>query len=135
MSSIFHPTPWLKNRHLQTLWGALAPYPAPSVIAEEIDLADGDSLGIQRTSEVSGRTVIMVMHGLEGSLSSPYCSYLLEMAEQIGACGVLLRARGSAQRANKLARNYHSGDWEDADFLARHLLQAGANTSLPSAFH
>ena len=126
MSSIFTPTPWLKNPHLQTLWGALVRYPRPQVFEEDIALPDGDVLGIQRTGPISGRSVIMVMHGLEGSLSSPYCSYLLEMAEQQHACGVLLRARGSAQRANRLARNYHSGDWEDAQFLADYLFAAGA---------
>lgn len=122
----FEPTPWLKNPHLQTLWAALMPSTSPNVVTEDIALQDGDFLGIQRTGPIAGHTVILIMHGLEGSLTSPYCRYLLQMSTELGCCGVLLRARGSAQRANRLARNYHSGDWEDAQFLAQHLLAAGA---------
>ena len=124
--NLFTPTPWLRNRHAQTLWGSVYPAAAPDLIADTLELPDGDCVGIQRTGTITGRPVVILMHGLEGSLHSPYVRYLLTMIAARDCCGILLQARGAAQRPNRLARNYHSGDWKDASHLAQHVRTAGA---------
>ena len=126
MTAEFTPTPWLTNKHAQTLWGAIVPASCPPLHDINLDLPDGDVVGLKCTGPIADRPALIIMHGLEGSVRSPYVGHLLSMAQQLGFCGILLQARGAARRANKYARNYHSGDWEDADSLARYLRKHGA---------
>ncbi len=122
----FRPTPWLANRHLQTLWASVASAPHPALISEQVELPDGDALEIVRTGPLAGRPVLLLLHGLEGSIASPYARQLLAAAAARGWCGVLIHARGAAQRPNRLVRGYHSGDWADAAFVTQRLLTEGA---------
>ena len=122
----FAPTPWLANRHLQTLAAALLPSPRLEVHTQLLELPDGDAIEVLRTGPVAGRPAVLLLHGLEGSQRSPYARALLAAFEQRGWCGVLLHARGSAQRPNRLARGYHSGDWADAAVVVARLQAAGA---------
>jgi uncharacterized protein len=89
----FKPTPWLANRHLQTLAAALLPSPRLEVHSELLELPDGDAIEIRRTGPVAGRPAVLLLHGLEGSLRSPYARALLAAWQARGWCGVLLHAR------------------------------------------
>jgi hypothetical protein len=122
----FTPTPWLANRHAQTLWAALAPAPRLALSTELVELPDGDAVSILSTGPVAGRPAVPLLHGLEGSITSRYARSLLAAWAARGWCGVLLHARGAAQQPNRLVRGYHSGDWADAAFVTARLRAAGA---------
>ncbi len=122
----FLPTPWLAQRHVQTLLAAVLPSPRLDLQSELVELPDGDAIQLLCTGPVAGRPVVLLLHGLEGSIRSSYARALLAAWEARGWCGVLLQARGSAQRPNRMARGYHSGDWADAAVVVARLQAAGA---------
>ena len=123
---IFSPTPWLAHRHAQTLCAAFLRAPRDGLITELVELSDGDAVEILRTGDPSGRPAVLLLPGLEGSISSPYAALLLEAWKTRGWCGVILHHRGSAQRPNRLVRGCHSGDWNDAAQVVAHLHGLGA---------
>lgn len=122
----FSPTPWLAHRHAQTLLAAFLPAPRAGLITELVELADGDAVEIMRTGDPRGRPAVLLLPGLEGSISSPYAALLLEAWKAHGWCGTILHHRGSAQRPNRLVRGCHSGDWTDAAQVVAHLQRLGA---------
>ena len=126
--SDFSPTPWLANRHLQTLVAAVVPAPRLALHTDMIELPDGDAIELVRTGPIAGRPVVVLLHGLEGSVRSSYARALLAAWHARGWCGVLLHARGTAQRPNRLARGYHSGDWSDVAFVVGQLQDQGATS-------
>lgn len=126
MNESFKPTPWLAHRHLQTLVAAVVSAPRLALHTDVIELPDGDAIELVRTGPIAGRPVVLLLHGLEGSVRSPYARALLAAWHARGWCGVLLHARGTAQRPNRKARGYHSGDWSDAAFVVTQLQALGA---------
>ena len=122
----FTPTPWLANRHVQTLMAAVMRAPQVSLTSESIELPDGDVIDLVRTGPAAGRPAVVLLHGLEGSVRSSYARAMLAAWHGRGWCGVLVHARGSAQRPNRLARGYHSGDWQDAALVVARLQTEGA---------
>ena len=56
---------------------------------------------------------LVVFHGLEGSLHSPYAHGLIEAAKARGWLGVVMHFRGCSGEPNRQKRIYHSGETED----------------------
>ena len=67
--------------------------------------------------------IVLVLHGLEGSVASPYARGLLAAVHARGWRGVLMHFRGCSGRPNRLDRGYHSGDTGDIGFIV-HTLRA-----------
>jgi predicted alpha/beta-fold hydrolase len=124
----FTPTPWLRHRHAQTLWAALVPTGCPALVREPLALPDGDVVDLHLTGDPAGRPAVLVMHGLEGSLASPYARHLLKAIAGRGWCGVFLHARGSAGVPNRLKRGYHAAHYEDAAEAVGWLRTRGARS-------
>ena len=115
--SSFVPPWWLKNPHLQTFWPVLVRRQAPlEYRAERLELADGDFVDLCWTGPEEGPLVI-VLHGLQGSVSSPYVIGLMRALMASGTRGVLMHFRGCSGEPNRLARGYHSGDTGDLGAL------------------
>lgn len=68
---------------------------------------------------------LVVFHGLEGSLNSPYAHGLVEAAQKRGWLGVVMHFRGCSGEPNRMHRIYHSGETEDASWF-----YAGCNANL-----
>ncbi|GED22467.1 hydrolase [Halomonas halmophila] len=116
----FRPVPGLANAHLQTLLPRVLPRPAPDMTRETLELPDGDFVELAwcGRSATSERAPLLVMfHGLEGSVDSPYARHVMASAEQSGWRAVLMHFRGCGQWPNRLPRAYHSGDTADARYL------------------
>ncbi|MFP3434839.1 alpha/beta fold hydrolase, partial [Paraburkholderia sp. SIMBA_061] len=64
---------------------------------------------------------LVVFHGLEGSLNSPYAHGLVEAAQKRGWLGVVMHFRGCSGEPNRMHRIYHSGETEDASWFLRWL--------------
>jgi predicted alpha/beta-fold hydrolase len=134
IESAFLPTPWLHNPHCQTLWaGVVRPSPALPLVRERIELPDGDFVDIDwHQSDARSRhgPVVVIMHGLTGSIESNYARGQMKALHALGCRVVLMNFRGQSGEPNRLPRSYHSGDTGDIDFLVRLLKQREPDTPI-----
>lgn len=56
---------------------------------------------------------MLILHGLEGNLSSHYAGNLIETLDREGFQPIFMHLRGCSQEPNRLDRAYHSGASED----------------------
>ncbi len=121
----YAPVAWLPDGHTQTLWAAFCRR-APAVLArrERIELNDGDFVDLAHVGP-EGAPLVLVLHGLEGDLQSPYARALLSATAARGWHGVLMHFRGCSGEPNRLARSYHSGDTGDLARIAALLAARG----------
>ncbi len=117
----FCPMPGARNPHLQTM--------LPRVIRrrvqftphwQRLDTPDGDFVDLawsEPPEHARHKPRLVVFHGLEGSLHSPYAHGLIHAAQQRGWLGVVMHFRGCSGEPNRMGRIYHSGETEDASFF------------------
>src|SRR3569833_3125090 len=107
--SRFQPAWWLRGGHAQTIWPTLLrPRVRLPVRRERVLLADGDFIDVDWAGEMG--PIVIVLHGLAGSIDSHYAR-------------ALLRFRGCSGEPNRLPRSYHAGDTGDLNALVE-LLRA-----------
>ncbi len=120
-SSTFRPAWWLKSPHLQTLWPVFfRKRPKLDLQHERVELADGDFLDIACYPRLDS-PLVLVIHGLEGSLDSHYAQTLMLALHQAGFASVFMHLRGCSGTPNRLASSYHSGRTADITALLAHL--------------
>jgi predicted alpha/beta-fold hydrolase len=83
---------------------------------ERLELPDGDFVDLCHTPATGG-PIVVVLHGLEGNIASPYASAILSALAGQGWHGVLMHFRGCGGTVNRLDRAYHSGETGDIRFL------------------
>ncbi|MGD8582846.1 MAG: hydrolase [Gammaproteobacteria bacterium] len=111
--SSFKPAWWLPSPHLQTLWPVVfRRRKTPELSQQRYELKDGDFIDLC-WSRKTGRPIVLLLHGLEGSLHSHYAGNLMVALEQAGFRPVLMHFRGCSGEPNRLPRSYHSGDTGD----------------------
>jgi len=117
MTRPFKPPWWLRNRHAQTLWPTLGRRRVRlNLRRERIDLPDGDFLDLDWTSGESG-PIVVVFHGLMGSIDSPYARGMLKQVNHAGWRGLFVHFRSCSGEPNRRDRFYHSGDTGDMAFV------------------
>jgi len=84
----------------------------PELSLERFELSDGDFIDLC-WSRKTDRPVVIVLHGLEGSVHSHYAGSLLLALEKAGFRPVFMHFRGCSGEPNRLPRSYHSGDTGD----------------------
>jgi uncharacterized protein len=124
MPTPFAPPFWLRNPHIQTLWPKLfRPLPALPLRRERFELADGDFIDLAWATGGTG-PIVLILHGLEGSLRSHYALPVMAALLRAGLQPVFMHLRGCSGEPNRLPCTYHSGAIEDlAEVLG--LLRAG----------
>ena len=117
--SSFKPAWWLRNPHLQTLWSTFFKK-LPSVQSQpyRVELDDGDFIDLEIT-DLADKPVVLIMHGLEGSLSSHYVKPLMSELDQAGYAAIFMHFRGCSHEINRLDRSYHSGDTKDLEDIIK----------------
>ncbi|MBI3899857.1 MAG: hydrolase [Gammaproteobacteria bacterium] len=126
----FKPAWWCPGAHLQTLWAnRLRPRPPLALRRERIELADGDFVDLDWTSNSRGPIVLM-LHGLQGSSNSRYARSVLGAVDRAGWRGALLHFRGCSGEPNRLPRAYHSGETGDLDQIVQLLHQREPSTAI-----
>ncbi|HDJ9268225.1 TPA: hydrolase [Escherichia coli] len=124
-SAEFIPMRGFSNCHLQTMLPRLfrrqvkfTPY------WQRLELPDGDFVDLawsENPAQAQHKPRLVVFHGLEGSLNSPYAHGLVEVAQKRGWLGVVMHFRGCSGEPNRMHRIYHSGETEDASWFLRWL--------------
>lgn len=128
--SAFVPVWWLSNGHLQTLWASvIRRIPKPVTRRERLELPDGDFVDLDWTPGGSGPLVI-VLHGLQGSLNSLYTRGIMGALQKRGMRAVFMHFRGCSGVSNRLPRFYHAGDTGDLNTLVNTLREREPGTPL-----
>ena len=128
----YRPARWLRNPHLLTLWGRLFRRAAHfDHHIERWDTHDHDFVDIARVNaRGAGKPTFLLLHGLEGRITSHYVSGTLNAASARGWQANLLIFRTCGGQTNRQARSYHSGDTDDIDFVVRRLLRERPDSPL-----
>ena len=86
-------------------------------------MADGDFVDLDWLDGPPEAPLVVVLHGLEGSVRSHYVVGLLREAAARGWRGVVLNFRSCSGELNRLPRFYHSGETSDLDVVMAGLLE------------
>ena len=110
-SAEFTPMRGFSNCHLQTMLPRLfrrkvkfTPY------WQRLELPDGDFVDLawsEDPAQARHKPRLVVFHGLEGSLNSPYAHGLVEAAQKRGWLGVVMHFRGCSGEPNRMHRIFH----------------------------
>ncbi len=128
--SAFKPNRLLRNRHLQTILpNVIYPGARPPLRRERLELPDGDFIDVDWTLGANG-PIVIVLHGLEGSIKSHYAARIMRCIHRLGWRGALLNFRGCSGEPNRLPIGYHSGFTQDLEYFTRLLQQRESATPL-----
>lgn len=109
---------WLPDAHSQTLWRRFTPHKALPRRRQRLELPDGDFLDldwVETATNQHNSPLILLLHGLCGSSSSPYIVALQHQLQATGLSSVAMNFRGCSGEMNRRARAYHSGCTEDVE--------------------
>ncbi|ALM52614.1 hydrolase [Halomonas huangheensis] len=114
----------IRNPHVQTLLPRILRPPPLVWRGEWFDLPDGDEVELGWVSpepQDDEAPILVMFHGLEGSIASPYASAILGTAAHVGHRALIMHFRGCGSRPNRRPRAYHSGDTGDARVVLEEL--------------
>ena len=123
----YFPPWWLPGGNLQTIWAALRAEryvgTAPTFRRERWATPDNDFIDVDFATHPSppGAPLLVVFHGLEGSSGSHYAQALTDAARARGWASCVPHFRGCSGELNHGPRAYHSGDFEEIDWILRRL--------------
>lgn len=118
---------WLPGGHLQTIWPALygqrVEGPLPRFDRERWDTPDGDFIDVDWLQGAGDAPagLLVLFHGLEGSTQSQYAQAYAGWARERGLAYAVPHFRGCSGELNRAPRAYHSGDWQEIDWILRRL--------------
>jgi predicted alpha/beta-fold hydrolase len=122
VKSAFKAPQWASNPHVQTIWPRyLIPKPSITTSNERIATPDGDFLDIawsipeqhDAASNSTALGVVLLFHGLEGSVNSHYARHLIKRLTHDGFIVALMHFRGCSHEINLTPKAYHSGETTD----------------------
>ena len=120
--SDFKPAWWLHNTHLQTLWSTFFKHrPELALNTDRLELVDGDFIDISSTKNIRQKPIVLILHGLEGTLESHYAKPLIKLLEDNGYGVCFMHFRGCSGEINRLKRSYHSGDSADLQTVVEYI--------------
>ncbi|MFZ3121035.1 MAG: alpha/beta hydrolase, partial [Variovorax sp.] len=113
---------WLPGGNLQTIWPALyarrTEGPLPAYRRERWATPDGDFVDVDVVDAATPSAPLLVLfHGLEGSSRSHYAEAFAAFAAMRGWGFAVPHFRGCSGEINRAPRAYHSGDFEEIDWM------------------
>jgi predicted alpha/beta-fold hydrolase len=116
VKSPFNPPWWAKNRHVQTIFPRFLQLRASLTYSQErLVLPDGDFINLIWAGEVhTAKKLVVMFHGLEGSIKSHYTNDMAAHLVKQGYAVVLMHFRSCGGELNTQPRAYHSGETQDA---------------------
>ena len=116
---------WLPGGNVQTLWAALAAKRhsgvAPQWRRERWTTPDGDFVDVDTSTHTVApdAPLLVLFHGLEGSSASQYAVAFADFAAREGLVLAVPHFRGCSGELNLAPRAYHSGDFQEIDWMLR----------------
>ncbi len=128
---------WLPGGNLQTIWPALYSRrvfgPHPHYTRERWATPDADFVDVDwlvRAVDTPAKTLLVLFHGLEGSSRSHYAEAFADYAQSHGMAFAVPHFRGCSGELNRAPRAYHSGDYEEIDWVLERLRERHAGNIL-----
>ena len=118
--SEFKPAWWLPTGHLQTIAPMIYRQKKVPLVKEVLELPDGDFVELAWTEKPTlndVKPIIIVLHGIEGSVQSHYAKTILRDIQQKGWIGLFMHFRGCGELPNRHPQCYHSGETKDVRYL------------------
>jgi len=113
---------WLPGGHLQTIYPYLfLRQRVPPLRREQWDTPDGDVIDVDWLDGPAHAPLVVLFHGLEGGSRSHYARAVLYELHARGWRGAVPHFRGCGGAPNRLPRAYHSGDFEEVDWVLRRI--------------
>jgi predicted alpha/beta-fold hydrolase len=100
VSSTFNAPSWARNAHVQTIWPRyMIKKPELNTANERISTPDGDFLDIawcmpDNILTKNAKGVVVIFHGLEGSVNSHYARHLINRLKDDGFIVAQMHFRG-----------------------------------------
>jgi predicted alpha/beta-fold hydrolase len=135
--SSYQPPARLWNGHLQTIIPSLFRKVSVPYVRERIETPDDDFLdldwaygedvrqGATSTSSTTGKPVVILSHGLEGSSSSQYLAGMVQHLTLNGFDCLAWHYRSCSGELNRQQRFYHIGETGDLHFVIQYALSKG----------
>jgi predicted alpha/beta-fold hydrolase len=117
------PAWWCRGGHLQTIWGPLFRRGDVSLRRERLVTPDADFVDLDWLDGPATAPLLLVLHGLEGSVRSHYVVGLLAATRARGWRAVALSFRSCSGEMNRQPRFYHSGETGDLDHVVGRLIE------------
>lgn len=121
LKSTFFPTLPFRNSHFNTIYRALFTKENIRYHRKRIKTWDHDFIDLD-FSLVGSKTLVILIHGLEGSSQSKYMLAATREFNGEGIDTVSFNLRSCSGEDNLLLQSYHSGKTEDVHFVLNHLL-------------
>lgn len=126
----FKPAWWLPGPHLQTIWPLVFRRQIKNLITERerFELPDGDFIDLDWVGRNQIGPIVIILHGLEGSINSHYAKGMLHSMAKQNWRGVFMNFRGCSGIPNRLPRCYHSGETSDLSLVVNSLTEREPHT-------
>ena len=121
-TSNFLPTIPFRNSHFNTMYRPLFMKDTATYTRKRISTWDHDFFDLD-FSFVGSETLVLLIHGLEGSSDSKYMAASTNHLNNKGIDTVCFNLRSCSGEDNLLLATYHSGKTEDVGFVVNHLLE------------
>lgn len=121
LTSDFFPSLAFRSGHLSTVYRPLFMKETHRYKRVRIETWDDDFIDLD-FSTVDSSTLVLLIHGLEGSSESKYMLSASTELNKEGFDTVSFNLRGCSGEDNRLLQTYHSGKTEDVDFVVSYLL-------------
>ena len=130
-----HRAPWwLPGGHLQTIWPSMFSRStigdAPAFRRERWTTPDEDFIDVDflidpldTTADAATRPLLVLFHGLEGSSKSGYAKAFACLARAQGWSYAVPHFRGCSGELNLAPRAYHSGDYEEVEWILQRMVE------------
>ncbi len=119
-TSSYTPAIAFKSRHFNTIYRTLFHKIEVGFQRERMEMLDGDFMDID-FSTIGSKSVVVIVHGLEGSSQSKYVTALSQISNEEGFDVAAVNLRGCSGETNRLLNSYHSGKTNDLAELLDYL--------------
>ncbi|MFD0991766.1 YheT family hydrolase [Tenacibaculum geojense] len=120
LTTNFSPTLPFKSAHFNTLYRPLFIKETIKYTRKRINTWDNDFIDLD-FSTVNSNSLVLLIHGLEGSANSKYMITTSKYLNLNGFDTVCMNLRGCSGEDNLLLETYHSGKTDDVDFIINYL--------------
>ncbi|CAM1362598.1 conserved hypothetical protein [Tenacibaculum sediminilitoris] len=120
ITKIFSPRLPFRSAHFNTVYRPLFMKDIINYERKRITTWDADFIDLD-FSFIGSKTLVLLIHGLEGSSESNYMITTSNHLNNRGFDTVCMNLRGCSGEDNLLLETYHSGKTDDVDFVIKHL--------------
>lgn len=121
LASDFNPSLPFKNAHFNTMYRPLFMKDTINYKRKRVTTWDADFIDLD-FSIVGSSSLVLLIHGLEGSANSNYMITTSNYLNKDGFDTVSMNLRSCSGEDNLLLKTYHSGKTDDVHFIIKHLI-------------